>query len=259
MKLFSLAMLPAIVLMVYIYKKDKREKEPFSKLFICFFWGMVSVIPAIVLELLFTGMLGEAVSNKFWYVLLDNFVVVAFTEELCKYFFLNRISRKNTYYDYFFDGIVYSVFVSLGFAAAENVMYVTGNGLSVAILRMFTAVPGHMCFAVFMGYYYSLKLCSEYRGELKDAKKYAKMAIIYPMLIHGAYDFFASWGGILSTIVWIVGVVFLLIKSFRFVSRASNDDIAFYELIGGPETTGEGTKAVPETAPVTEPVKNPEQ
>jgi len=222
--LVGLALLPAIILMIYIYKMDKREKEPFRKLLLCFFWGIISVIPAIIIEEVCCEILNEAFTSSIAYLLVENFLIVALTEEGCKYFFLNKISKKNAYYDYFFDGIVYSVFVSLGFAATENVMYVLQNGIGTAILRMFTAVPGHTCFAIFMGYYYSRKRYCDLFGDKKGAKKYAKLAIWVPVLIHGAYDFFASMGGGLSVLIWLVGLILMFIFSFKLVNRASRED-----------------------------------
>lgn len=227
--LFGIAMLPAIVLMVYIYKKDKKEKEPFRKLLLCFVWGCVSIIPAIVIELILTGVLAESVLSTVTYLLIENYLVIALTEELCKYFFLNAVSKKNTYFDHFFDGIVYSVFVSMGFAATENVMYVLQNGLGVGLLRMVTAVPGHMCFAVFMGFYYSRKLYCVRIGEKRKAKHFARWAILGPVFIHGTYDFLATYQSVPSIIAWIIGIIILFIFSFKFVKRASENDMSFFK------------------------------
>jgi RsiW-degrading membrane proteinase PrsW (M82 family) len=52
-----------------------------------------------------------------------------------------------------FDGIVYAVIVSMGFATIENIIYVFQYGFATGILRLFTAVPAHAAFGILMGYF----------------------------------------------------------------------------------------------------------
>lgn len=223
--LIGLAILPAIVLMIYIYKMDKREKEPVSKLIICFVLGMVSVAPVAVIELFFGGFLEAAMPDPtLTYYIIDNFLVVALVEEFCKYFCLSIVSRRNKFFDCLFDGIVYSVFVSLGFATLENILYSINNGVGVAVMRMFSAVPGHMCFAIFMGYYYSRKRRAELYGNIKADKHYSRMAVIVPTLIHGMYDLLATLDSGIAFIGWIVLVIVVFFFAFKLVKKASKND-----------------------------------
>ena len=152
--LFSLALIPVILILVFIYVKDKKEKEPMGLLMGLFFAGMGTVISAIIIE----G-IGEVIFNliipydSFIKEFLSAMLIIGPAEELGKYTVLRLITWKNKNFNYSYDAIVYSVFVSLGFAALENIAYVFINGLGIAILRMFTAVPGHAADAVFMGYF----------------------------------------------------------------------------------------------------------
>jgi RsiW-degrading membrane proteinase PrsW (M82 family) len=84
-----------------------------------------------------------------------------------------------------FDGIVYGVVVSLGFAAVENIFYVMDGGVSVGLLRMFTAVPAHASLGVIMGYYFGLAW-----QHPESAWKYKLRGLISAIALHGAYDFF---------------------------------------------------------------------
>ena len=87
------------------------------------------------------------------HIILLAFLVVAAVEEGSKFFFLYRRTWHDPNFNFRYDAIVYAVFVSLGFAAFENVKYVFNYGLSVALPRAILAIPGHMGFAVFMGFF----------------------------------------------------------------------------------------------------------
>ena len=149
------AVLPAWFLLRYIYRHDAVEKEPAGLLASLLLMGVVSALCSGVLE----G-LGEAVLYRLvdpgspLYTVLLAFFVVALVEEGTKFLFLYIRTWRNPNFNYRFDGIVYAVFVSLGFAAFENIQYVLRYGLSVALPRAIFAVPGHMAFAVFMGLFY---------------------------------------------------------------------------------------------------------
>ena len=155
------AVLPAVFLMRYVYRKDTAEKEPPALLASLALMGVFAALAAMVLERIGESVLNRLVStNSRWYVILLAFLVVGAAEEGCKLFFLKRRSWWDPNFNYRFDGVVYAVFVSLGFAAFENILYVFRYGLSVALPRALLAIPGHMGFAVFMGCFYGrAKLC----------------------------------------------------------------------------------------------------
>ena len=167
------ALLPAAALCFYVFKKDRTEKEPFGLLLLLLILGAAICLPAVFGEVViiesFQGFFGESIrvvadeavefSNNFTFVaynIAENFIGIAFVEEGLKFLVLYFVTRRNKNFNCLFDGLIYSVFVSLGFAALENVLYVTEYGFEVAILRALLSVPGHMFFAVLMGYYYSM-------------------------------------------------------------------------------------------------------
>ncbi|MBR0313176.1 MAG: PrsW family intramembrane metalloprotease, partial [Oscillospiraceae bacterium] len=160
------ALLPAIFLLRYIYRHDTIEKEPVGLLLSLLVMGCLSALSSMVLEAVGERLLGILVSpDSRLYVIALAFLVVAAVEEGTKLFFLKLRSWNHPAFNYRFDGVVYAVFVSLGFAALENVQYVAIYGLSVALPRALLAIPGHMSFAVFMGVYYSRAKYLAVRGD----------------------------------------------------------------------------------------------
>ena len=77
-------------------------------------------------------------------------------EEGGKYFVLKHKTWRHPAFNYTFDAVVYAVTAALGFAVAENILYVMDGGVGVALLRAAVAVPGHAFDGVFMGYYYGI-------------------------------------------------------------------------------------------------------
>ncbi len=180
--LLSLALLPVFAFLIYIYRKDSEKPEPISMLAKAVLFGIFSVL----ISLLLTGFLsdpeGEASQID---GCIDAFIGAAIPEEFAKLLMLWLLVRKSKYFDEPIDGIVYAVCVSLGFAGLENVLYLIDDPdyLSVGIMRGITSVPGHFCFAVSMGYFYSLA----HFGK-KHRLWYKMLTYIVPVLLHGTYD-----------------------------------------------------------------------
>ena len=127
------AVLPALFLMRYIYRQDKTEKEPPALLVSLVLWGVAAALVSIALESFGVRLLSSFVDkNDPAYEIILAFLVVAVVEEGTKFIFLKRRTWRDPNFNFRFDGIVYAVFVSLGFAAFENIRYVMGFGLSAA-------------------------------------------------------------------------------------------------------------------------------
>ena len=162
--LMFIALLPAVVLVVYICRKDRTDKEPPALLVKLLGFGALSCLPAIVVELILSAVIERLnVRSVYLGYFLEAFVVAGLTEETCKFLFL-RTTWRNPAFDYQFDAIVYAVMVALGFAAFENVKYVYSYGFATGLVRAVTAVPGHAIFGVFMGYFYGYAKLSDYWG-----------------------------------------------------------------------------------------------
>lgn len=151
----------------------------------CFLGGfIICSIGALILEL-GLGQMKHLIEGNFLQSFYNAYFVAAGCEEALKWIILYWIIWKSKYFDEHYDGIIYAVFVSLGFALLENLLYVYSGGLGVALLRAFMAVPGHGFFAVAMGYYLSLAKF----GEVEKRKSYLIKSFFVPLTLHGTYDF----------------------------------------------------------------------
>lgn len=220
------AVLPAIILLRYIYRTDTVEKEPPMLLALLLVMGVVAALCSGILEVL-----GETVLNALVdpgspaYTILLAFLVVAIVEEGMKFLLLKKCTWYHPAFNYRFDGIVYAVFVSLGFAAFENIQYVLHYGLSVALPRALLAVPGHMSFSVFMGVFYGrAKLCEAY-GYRRGMKRNLLTGYLIAVFLHGFYDSCAMIGSARSTLVFLVFVALMYWRVFRLVKRESASDV----------------------------------
>ena len=219
------AVLPAVFLMRYVYRLDRIEREPVPLLISLIGKGIWAALAAIVLE-----MLGQSIPNALvepenpWYVFLTAFLVVAAVEEGTKFFFLYRRTWRDPNFNYRFDAILYAVFVSLGFAAFENVKYVFSYGLSVALPRAILAVPGHMGFAVFMGIFYGrAKRCAD-RGNRFGSTCNLVLGYLFPVFLHGVYDTCCMTGTSRSTAVFVGFVIAMYLIVYLLIKRGSRTD-----------------------------------
>jgi len=216
------AVLPAIILLRYVYRHDRVEKEPPLLLLSLLLVGVLSALCSALVEGIAQTVLDIlVVPGSLLHTVLLAFLVVALVEEGFKLFFLKRRTWYHPAFNYRFDGIVYAVFVSLGFAAYENIQYVLHYGLSVALPRAFLAVPGHMSFAVCMGIFYGRARLCRNRGDEVGAKRCQRAAWVCPVLLHGFYDACAMIGTGLATIVFLVFVVLMFLGVYRSLKRES--------------------------------------
>ncbi len=219
------ALLPALFLMRYIYRKDTIEKEPKGMLISLVFLGVAAALVAVVLESLGSGLLSRYLEQDDpAYTIVLAFLVVAVVEEGAKFCFLFWRTWRDPNFNFRFDGIVYAVFVSLGFAAFENVSYVMGYGLSAAVARALLAIPAHMGFAVFMGYFYArAKRCAD-GGDVRGRRRNLWASYLVAVLLHGFYDACALMGTVLSTLLFTAFVVSMYVFVVRLIRRESRND-----------------------------------
>ncbi len=223
--ILAAALLPAIILMVYVYQHDKIEKEPFRLLLVLFIFGALSCIPAGLLEDFFSGVLESMnIQDTQTYYIIMCFGIVACSEEGLKLFFLKRKTWKCPDFNYTFDGLLYSVCVSLGFAGLENIMYVLDYGFGVVISRGLLSVPGHCTFAIFMGLFYSrAKFYSAYGNKIRAGVN-KLLSFVVPVLLHGYYDYCLMMPSDTLIYCFFVFVVIVDIISFRVVKKQSSND-----------------------------------
>jgi len=223
--LIAAAVIPAVALLYYVYRADTVEKEPPLLLLRLVLLGILSTAAAKLLEYAGVFILNAVFRREsFLYLALLYFGVVGFAEEGSKYALLKRATWNSPHFNCRFDGVVYSVFVSLGFALWENIGYVLANGFGTALIRALTAVPGHACFGVFMGCWYSQARWLENRGDAAAAHSMRVLTVVLPALLHGAYDFLASATPRISPWYFVLFVVAMFLVTVRLVYRLSRND-----------------------------------
>lgn len=219
------AVTPAIFLMIKVYKADRIEKESGALLRSLVVAGIIATIIALIEERIgqfILSLLVPAYSELYNIILY--FVIVAFAEETSKYIMMKRKTWNNYEFNCQYDGVVYAVFVSLGFALWENINYVLSYGFSTAIVRAVTAIPGHACFGVFMGVFYGIAKKYDNFGHALLSKIFRVFAVLVPALLHGAYDYIASAQNMQNGWYFVGFVIVLFAISFALVNRMSHND-----------------------------------
>jgi protease PrsW len=209
-ELFGIALAPAVAIILYIYLKDKHEREPLSLLAISFLYGIFSTLITLAINVpldIFITLKEDDLVVQFY----DAFFKVALVEEFSKFIFVRFILYPNKNFNEPFDGIVYAVMVSMGFATLENLVYVYNYGFETGLLRMFTAVPAHATFGVMMGYFIGRAKFTHQRQIYLSF-----VALFAATFFHGAYDYFWFIGQVTGvwTGIWIGAIAALAIGLF---------------------------------------------
>ncbi|MBQ8164499.1 MAG: PrsW family intramembrane metalloprotease [Clostridia bacterium] len=262
-----LAIIPALLLCWYIYSKDRIEKEPFGLLALLFVAGAVVYFPAIFTENALIGLIDNAFACKVEYSLtgvaeyvsdgafaahsfLCGIFAVALIEESFKWLALYLITFKNKNFSHLFDGVVYSVFLSLGFAAAENVRYAVIDGWDTFFLRSVTSVPAHMIFGIVTGVCYTVwhtykiavlkEKILEGEGVITIQKPcrsayWLIISFVLPFVLHGFYSFAEFYTSDMMKMLFYVFIVTFFALCFVFVRWLSavdsiDDEVAFHLL-----------------------------
>ena len=220
--LIFLALLPGILIIIYIYRMDKVESEPWSLILKLVIFGMASCAPAVFMETFVDEVMPDYPEGSLPYALSTAFVSAALCEEICKYVLLKLGSWNNRCFGYRFDGIVYGVAVAVGFAVLENILYVIQGGFYVALMRGVMAVPLHAFCGLFMGVFYGAAKKAQIDG--RGTFKYKAAALMIPIMIHGIYDTLAFLGNTFATIVLLIFVGIMYMISINVVKAYSQDD-----------------------------------
>jgi RsiW-degrading membrane proteinase PrsW (M82 family) len=205
---------PVLLLLLYFYRRDKIKKEPPKLIWKTFAFGLIGVVPALIIELVLMRIIGESASLLF--IAIDAFIVVALVEELIKYGVVKIYIFKKDEFDEVTDGIVYTIAASLGFALLENLMYSFGSIL-ILLIRGVTAVPLHATASGIMGYYIGLsKMYPE---------KSAFPGILFAILIHGLYDFllFTETAAAFGVVPLLIFACFMLRLCFKKAARLDRE------------------------------------
>lgn len=212
------AIAPVVFMLHFIYVRDKYERDPLWRVLLVYFVSFLTVIPAAMFEGMFAGiekwgLVGVAVSV--W-------CVIALSEETVKYLAIRLLAVPLKSFNEVYDGILYGVAASLGFATVENIAYVffsEGQGVAVAIARAVLSVPGHALWGVMMGYYIGVAKFTEDPGKKRSLVQKGLLTAIF---WHGLYDFFAFGVDAVDdnlTLLFAAGVVVVIILNWLIAAR----------------------------------------
>lgn len=229
MGLLALAIAPGLAICLFIYYKDKYNKEPLWMLLMAFILGALSILPAIVVQLGYGADIQAIRQGGTLSVAFFSYCVVGGSEEISKFLMLRLFIFSRKHFDDPFDGIVYAVMVGMGFATIENIGYVYEHGLGTGIMRMFLSVPAHGTFAVLMGYFTGF---AKFRPGARLG--YFLLAILMPVLFHGTFDFFIflDSDGLLA-LGAIVSFILALYLSFRAIRNKQMLSKLYYDQKNG--------------------------
>ena len=205
--LFIVAALPVVLVGKYIYDKDK-EKESGSILTKLFIGGILScfltLIISGIMESFFPIFAADYETLDMFGLMIYVFIGVALVEEFSKWVMVYFFSYNSHEFDNIYDMIVYGAFVALGFAFFENLLYVFYNGgISTGIVRAVSAIPGHTCDGVFMGYYLGLAKVSSANGREDLKTKNMIFSILIPTILHGIYDYCLMVGNLYFVLTFL--------------------------------------------------------
>ncbi|MHB1278119.1 MAG: PrsW family intramembrane metalloprotease [Bacteroidia bacterium] len=187
--LLALTIGPGFLVLVWIYLKDKYEKEPLHLILFAFLGGAASTLLVLGANILWNHYGFGISDSNLYHTAFYAFVSVGATEELVKLLVVLIFFYPNKAFNEPFDGIVYCTAVAMGFATAENLIYVYVNTKPeeshwIALLRMFSAVPAHATFAILMGFFIGNSKFTSNRLV------YILIGWFTASLLHGAYDLF---------------------------------------------------------------------
>ncbi|MBR6402179.1 MAG: PrsW family intramembrane metalloprotease [Eubacterium sp.] len=229
-----IAVVPAIALMIYIYFQDNHEKEPISLLIKIFLLGIFSALPAMLLELIAEKIINLTFGGTtLIYFAVQAFFGVAIIEEGVKFLAAYFLTWRNKNFNYKFDGIVYCLFGSMGFAAIENVLYVFMSGTDLAvttgITRGLLAIPAHGMCAIFMGYYYgNAKFLKSY-GNRAGCRHNLITGFLIACSLHAFYDFCLFTSMPIFIILFYIFVVIADIFTIIRIYKAKKENQKMYE------------------------------
>lgn len=229
--LFSLATAPILGFIIYYYHKDKYEKEPLRLLIKAFIGGCLIFIPVCIYELMFGYTLIRSLYffDRVIYLFIYSFLGIGIIEEGFKFFVVRFYLYNKDDFNEPYDGVIYAIMVSLGFAFVENLGYVflaafkygAWLGINTAITRGVLSIPMHSFLGAIMGYYLGMaKFCAD--NIIK--RKYIKKALIIPVVFHSLYDYFVLLKSILGYLISILLVLYLgffVFKMIRLLSEIS--------------------------------------
>ncbi len=222
-----LSLIPSAILVFIICKMGNTQKDSVRFLLKMLGFGALAALLSAVVSLLFTEVIFSGVDQgNLFFILFDNFILVALVEECAKFFLLKKGSWNSPLFTHSFNGIVYTVMIALGFGIIENIVYLLIDAtLAKIIVRGLLGAFGHVIDAILMGFFYGIARYLGSAGDSAQAKSNLKKALIVPLLFHGSFDLLLN----LADYTIIVFLFFILyageiVLAFTYLKKARYDN-----------------------------------
>lgn len=226
--LFSLCIIPSLILLWYVYIKDKVEKEPLYLLLVLFLGGIFACIISIFLSILskqYIYFLNYAYTDmNIFQIIFKVLFTIVIIEEGSKWIINYITIWRNKNFNHIYDPIVYCTFVSIGFATLENVIYgvtFSSHGIVPIILRGFISVPSHAVFGIFMGYYLGISKNALMSNKFKQSRKYRLLSILVPIYLHLVYNLFLVKKNFIMYSLFIIYIIVIYMMAYQKIKKLS--------------------------------------
>ena len=186
------AILPCLLVCYGVYRIDRYEREPVGPLAMSFVGGAAAAWAPVPISPLLLRLLGEMEPESLR-IGAQALCAIALPEEIAKLIVFGLFVWPWRFFNEPMDGIVYAVWIGMGFAAAENLLCLYDGGSDLLLIRLLSAMPAHLLFAVVFGYYMGLAKF----GPMTFSRALC-FALALPTLTHALYDWLilqrlASW------------------------------------------------------------------
>lgn len=210
-----LAFTPGIFWVWFFVRKDIYRPEPKRLIALTFFLGMVSTIPAVMVEGVFLDEDILAENANLTSVAMGMLFVVGPVEELSKFMAVRLMAFKSLYFDEPGDGLVYSTAASLGFASLENLGYIFTYGPAVMIGRAPLSTLAHVIFGTFWGRALGLRAQKSGNGLPSLV-----LSIGLAAGLHGIFNVAAVSQPLIAIAIVVLGA-FWTVRQFKWGQRVS--------------------------------------
>lgn len=182
-----IAITPGLLWLAFFLKKDNLP-EPKIEIFKVFYFGIMAVIPAALIEINMLGHLSWMPETMTYYALKFIFIV-ALIEEVLKYLIIRYLVLKNSCFDEPIDIVIYMITSGLGFATGENLLLFImtpsiSDPIGIAITRFIGANFLHALCSAIIGIFIALSFY-----HLKQRKWIIVAGFILSIIIHATFNF----------------------------------------------------------------------
>lgn len=146
-----LSLLPCIIWLWYFVEQKKYKRPALHVLGITFVLGGLATLPAIPLNLIGQSIVIDIFGQGELSHTLVFLLIVGPVEELVKLLTVYFYAYRRPEFDEPLDGVIFSATAALGFAAAENIVYLNQNDPMLVFLRGPLSNPGHALFSAIWG------------------------------------------------------------------------------------------------------------